>query len=58
MEQPSNTPFFQLPKTVNVTVITVRLDDGTIVQRDPKDLIELPAALTVPLASLAPGGAA
>lgn len=58
MDQPSSTPFFQLPKTVNSVVVTVQLDDGTIVDRDPKDLIALPASLNVPLASLAPHGGA
>jgi hypothetical protein len=35
-------------------VITVELDDGTTVERDPKDLVALPPALNVPIASLAP----
>jgi hypothetical protein len=35
-------------------VITVQLDDGTTVLRDPADLVMLPAALTVPLESLGP----
>jgi hypothetical protein len=56
MQAPSETPFFRLPKPGLATVITVTLDDGTVVQRDPKDLIALPPALNVPLASLLPGG--
>lgn len=44
--------FFQLPAVVNKIVVTVALDDGTIVARAPKSLIELPASLNVPLAHL------
>lgn len=54
MQPSSETPFFQLPKPVAVTVVTVQLGDGSVVERDPKDLVALPPALTLPLASLAP----
>lgn len=46
--------FFQLPTRRDDVVITVRLDDGTTVERAPSDLIALPASLIVPLANLEP----
>lgn len=54
MPQPSETPFFQLPKPVAVVIATVRLDDGSLVERAPSDLVILPPGLTLPIASLAP----
>lgn len=53
MDQSSGA-LFQLPKPVQQVVITVRLDDGTIVERYPSELVALPASLTLPLADLAP----
>ena len=50
--EPSKTSFFQLPKPSKQVIITVQLDDGTIVQRDPSQLVALPANLVVPIASL------
>jgi len=46
--------FLHLPKPVSRIVITVALDGGSIVTRDPAQLAGLPSALNVPLASLEP----
>jgi len=51
--EPSNTPFFQLPKPGQEHVIRVRLADGSIVERALEDLIELPASLNVAVDSFA-----
>lgn len=46
--------FFNLPTPGQVIVITVLLNDGSIVDRDETQLHELPPALTLPLANLGP----
>jgi len=52
--EPSVTNFFQLPKPRAKVVITVQLGDGTLVDRDPSNLVNIPQELNVPLATLAP----
>lgn len=51
---PQPTPFFNLPSVRNICVVTVLLDDGSLVKVDPHNLIKLPASLTLPLAHLEP----
>lgn len=46
----SLTQLFQVPPSVTRQVIRVRLESGELVERDPADLIALPAEMTLPLA--------
>jgi len=47
-------PLLNLPKPTKTETVTVKLDSGATVQRDPAWLVAIPAGLTVPLESLAP----
>ena len=42
--EPVKTSSFQLPSSQVVSVVFVRLDDGTIVPRHPNEVIKRPAA--------------
>lgn len=49
MQPAPNTPQYKLPNAIARRIVTVELDDGTIVERYPAHLVVLPPGLVHPL---------